>query len=450
MAGAKKPGPLRENGGDSPWGGAGVSLDRPSIRPDFGARGGFDSETGLLWGIRLPWNQPGRPFFADAGELLDSLVARLENVADFDQLEELIKRILGPQSFALGVVYGAGEAFIVSLADLFGLIKTFVLADLYDATRRNPYSSMWQPGGVVRYLTAQALNEYFGEKLHEAARERDALIAEMKAIFESPGQFFDKLGEEYSKKFQRFVALSADSTLESQFQAGRIFGEILLEVVGLLAGGAAVVKGISKIPRLAKLGRLLKGKIKPRTKGAIGGEATVSGGPPSSAPRSASPPKEPKVIDSDSALEAPVAPAVVPKLPADMAGKVLYGTKNAKGKLIGAHSPEVLNRPDFKVKIEKVNPDGTMDAILQKQWPDGTWSAPKRSTLAPAGWSDTKIVEVTERIASSKPVGVPRVPGGETLHSSTVEGVAWVVIKDQAGAVTASYPSPSLPSGFGK
>ncbi len=304
MAGAKKPGPLREYGGDSPWYGAGVSLARPSVRPDFGARGGFEPETDSLWGIRLPWNQPGRPFFSDAGQMLDDLVGRLEHVADFDQLEELIKRILGPECFALGVVYGAGEAFIVSIADLFGLIKTFVLADLYDATRRNPSSAMWRPGGIVRYMTAQALNEYFGEELHEAARERDALIAELKAIFESPGQFFEKLGEEYTKKFKRFAALSTDSSLESQFQAGRIFGEVLLEVVGLIAGGAALAKGISKIPRLAKLGRMLKGKIKVRTKAAIGGEATVSGGPPpgtGSGPSSASAasPKVPKFTLSE-------------------------------------------------------------------------------------------------------------------------------------------------------
>ena len=312
MAGAKKPGPFREYGGDSPWDDARVALDRPSLRPDFGARGGFEPETGSLWGIRLPWNRPGRPFFSDAGELLDSLVARLENAADVDQLVELIKRILGPQCFALGVVYGAGEAFIVSLADLFGLIKTFVLADLYDATRRNPSSAMWQPGGIVRYMTAQALNEYFGEELHEAVRERDALIAELKAIFQSPGEFFDKLGEEYAKKFKRFIVLSTDSSLESQFQAGRILGEVLLDVVSLIAGGAAVAKGISKIPRLAKLGRLLKGKIKVRTKAAIGGEATVSGGPPPPAPRSASsPPREPSPILDDP----PIVESSVPEMP---------------------------------------------------------------------------------------------------------------------------------------
>ena len=371
MAGAKKPGPIREyGGGDSPWVGAGVSLDRPSVRPDFVARGGFEPETDSLWGIRLPWNQPGRPFFSDAGQLLDDLVGRLEHVADFDQLEELIKRILGPQCFALGVVYGAGEAFIVSIADLSGLVKTFVLADLYDATQRNPSSVMWQPGGIIRYLTAWALNEYFGDALHEAARERDALIAEVKAIFEAPGVFFEKLGEEYSEKFKRFTAFSADSSLESQFQAGRIFGEVLLDIVGLIAGGAAVVKGLSKIPRLARLGRLLKGKLKVRIKAPIAGEATVSGGPPSSAPRSAGSPKEPTPIVDD--------PPKKPKSLRDQylgstpgkgsaTGQKVQARMRAEGKLRdGIDGPEFLDSNGEWWPLSKADMAHKVDAV--KWW----------------------------------------------------------------------------------
>ncbi len=297
MAGSKARGPLREWGDSPPWGGSGAPVDRSSARPDFLDRGGFDPETTALAGVRLPWNQPGKPFFADAGELLDELLGQLRQLTESVDLEKLIQRLLGPQCFTLGVVYGVGENFVVSVLDLMGMFKTLLLAELYDSTRRNPGWTVWQPGGVAKYLTAQMLNEYFGEELHQAAEERDALWAEIKRVFENPGDFFGGMRDQYVKKFNRLLALSADPSPESQFQAGRVFGDLLMDVLVVIGAGAAVAKVASKVPRLLKLAGKLKGKVALRR--AVGaGEAEVSasrGGPPTTKRASPPPRKEPKV-----------------------------------------------------------------------------------------------------------------------------------------------------------
>ena len=311
MAGSKARGPFREWGDSPPWGGSGALVDRSSARPDFLDRGGFDPETTALAGVRLPWNQPGKPFFADAGELLDELLGQLRQLTESVDLEKLIRRLLGPQCFVLGVVYGVGENFVVSILDLMGMFKTLLLAELYDSTRRNPAWTVWQPGGIARYLTAQMLNEYFGEELHQAAEERDALVAEIKRVFANPGDFFGGMRDQYVKKFNRLLALSADPSPESQFQAGRVFGDLLMDVLAVIGTGAAVAKVASKVPRLLKLAGKLKGKVALRS--AVGaGEAEVAAsrsGPPATK-RASSSAKEPK----PAAAETPATdPAVIAK-----------------------------------------------------------------------------------------------------------------------------------------
>jgi hypothetical protein len=118
-----------------------------------------------------------------------------------------------------------------------------------------------QPGGLVRYLSAHTLEEYFGDEMREAVQERDALIGEIKAICESPGELLGAVGEEYHRKFKIFLHLSSDSRLAIRFQAGRVFGELLFDVLELIGTRAAAVTAFSRIPRLIRLARLLGGRF---------------------------------------------------------------------------------------------------------------------------------------------------------------------------------------------
>jgi hypothetical protein len=97
-----------------------------------------------------------------------------------------------------------------------------------------------------------------------------------------------------------------------------------------------------------------------------------------------------------------------------MLEKILYGERvpnpNSPGglsnKLIGAHSPRIKNHPDFDVEVISNNADGTTTVKLVKEFPDGNVSKIKKSTLALDSWSDDKIIDVTNQVASTPPVAI--------------------------------------------
>ncbi|MFE1748582.1 EndoU domain-containing protein [Coleofasciculus sp. H7-2] len=114
-------------------------------------------------------------------------------------------------------------------------------------------------------------------------------------------------------------------------------------------------------------------------------------------------------------------------------------------KLIGAHSPRIKIRPDFDVEVISNNADSTTTVKLVKQFPDGSISKFKKSTLAPDSWSDDKIINVTNQVACT-PLATSLRGDSSTLHRQIVDGVEWEVMKDSSGKVTSSYPTGGTPT----
>jgi hypothetical protein len=136
------------------------------------------------------------------------------------------------------------------------LAKTFLLADLYDRAQQPGVVAVIGPLAAFQQLLAELSMRGFRQELAEAHAERDALIAELRYVVTHPLEVFGSIGAEYVEKWKRFEELSTQRTLSARFHAGRIFGEVLLDVLTLIGGGAAAVKAAAKIPRLARLARL--------------------------------------------------------------------------------------------------------------------------------------------------------------------------------------------------
>lgn len=120
----------------------------------------------------------------------------------------------------------------------------------------------------------------------------------------------------------------------------------------------------------------------------------------------------------------------------------------AAREIIGAHSPRILTRPDFNIMSQVTNADGTISVKFTKQvspGPPPVMSSPKRSTLAPASWSDADILRTGDQVANT-PAIQTRIRDGATLHRDVVNGVQWEVIKDASGRVTSSYPTGGNPT----
>jgi hypothetical protein len=214
-------------------------------------------------------------------EDLSKALTDFQRSETWSSLQPVAFRLLGQYSFGLGVVYGVGENVVTSVVELLQLVKTFLLADLYDRAQQPVFSTAsLNPLALVQRLLAEVSMRTFRGELEEAHREREALIEELRYAMTNIGEVLGNIKEGYVAKWNRFETLVQERRFSSQFEAGRIFGEVLLEVVSVIGGGTAAVRAAGKIPKLAKLARL---RIPPKStaygraaKGATAREAPVT------------------------------------------------------------------------------------------------------------------------------------------------------------------------------
>jgi hypothetical protein len=187
-------------------------------------------------------------------DLFGQALATLESSDSWLTLRPLVMSLMGPQTFGLGVIYGAGENIIGGVLGLAQLAKTFLLADLYDRATRPGLMAYSSPlTGPFQNLLADFSMRMFREALEAAHTERDQLIAELRYAIANPLEVLGNIGADYADKWRRFEGLITQQSLSSQFEAGRIFGEVLMDVLMVIGTGVAVAKAASKIPRLLKL-----------------------------------------------------------------------------------------------------------------------------------------------------------------------------------------------------
>ena len=192
------------------------------------------------------------------------IVLSLDLETSWGAIKKLAIRLLGEFSFGLGVAVGFGEELIGSVVDLARLIKIFILADFYDRLHAPNALRYASPSALLGYLAAQAAGRLIPAQLKDAHDQRDGLVDEVKKIFADPGSFFRSIKQEYVEKYNRFVSLFSQSDLKSQYEAGKIFGSILLDILALIGAGEAIAKAAAKLPNLFKWAKRLEGKL-PRT-----------------------------------------------------------------------------------------------------------------------------------------------------------------------------------------
>jgi hypothetical protein len=196
-------------------------------------------------------------------EDLSKAVSDFERSETWSSLQPVVFRLVGQYSFGLGVVYGIGENVVTSVVELLQLVKMLLLADLYDRAQQPVLSAAsLNPIALFQRVMAEVSMRGFRAQLEEAHRERETLIEELRYAMTHIGEVLGNIKEGYVAKWNRFETLVKERTLTSQFVAGRMFGEVLIEAVSVIGGGTAAVRAAGKIPKLAKLARL---KIPPKS-----------------------------------------------------------------------------------------------------------------------------------------------------------------------------------------
>jgi len=287
MAGSRKPGPLGQSG----------EADHPN---DGTLTRGLSPRPAPI-GIDIAI-APSAPFsaFADTSSL-GRLLQRLRTLGTGEELQAIAVGILGPQCFSAGIVAGMGVDSFNSAKELIKLGTIFVLADLHDLQTGD--LTWWRyadPLTAPRLLSAKLSGFFFHGELREAALERDAIVRELSQVLQNPKALFEALADQvadgYKKDWREFDAHLNARTLEGQFRAGMIFGQLLVEILSLLTGVAGLaktgVKVATKLPRLLKYAGSVK--IKPGTPSMPrigGGAGATAQAPPQSIERPKSPSK---------------------------------------------------------------------------------------------------------------------------------------------------------------
>jgi hypothetical protein len=185
------------------------------------------------------------------------------------ELQQAAEVVLGPSSFGLGVCVGIVKNPLSAVAGLIDLEKTFILADLHDRIHRPLSWRTFLGVGLAAELGAELLLQLgvlTEHDLDEAVRHRDGTIRELHDIFKDPVKFLagipGKIKDDYVAKWNRFTALNAQVDLESQFEAGMIFGDVLMDVAMTIAtvvsGVGAAVRVASKVPELMRVVGILR------------------------------------------------------------------------------------------------------------------------------------------------------------------------------------------------
>jgi len=187
-----------------------------------------------------------------------TIINGIIRAATWRDLERWAEIALGPSSFYLGICYGILENLAGSVAGVVDLLRVFILAGLYERA----HHPAWAGAGIPEYLIAKAAELAFGSQLKKAHDQCETLMRELKYAVTHPGELLGSIRNEYAAKWRRFQTLIVDISLSGQFEAGKIAGEVLLDVLMLIGVGEAAVKFAAKLPELAKLAERFEGALK--------------------------------------------------------------------------------------------------------------------------------------------------------------------------------------------
>jgi hypothetical protein len=187
------------------------------------------------------------------------VLEEVKNAADWDSLNKTTAPLLGQVCFEAGVLVGAGESLAGDVRNLLGLLKMLALAAIYVRTR-TPSTLVVDPLAAVMVLAVKYIPA-FGDETKAAYDELQKMMEDLFKIAKHPLDFISAVGKNAWKGAQKdlndLAFYANQNTDTSEFEAGRIAGRVLYQVIQailLVVGTAEVVaKLASKIPALMEV-----------------------------------------------------------------------------------------------------------------------------------------------------------------------------------------------------
>ena len=263
---------------DSPAGGTGSGFARlpgPTTGDVFAS------------GLPHPDSPAGRHYDWAAGlqrlkveSWIKELLGDIDRATSLTQLSQAAVILLGDRAFEVGVCYGMAESVVAMAGSLVELAKTFILAGLYDARTANGWAV--GPFFALR-VEAQVVEFLLGAGAFKVAHDRrDRLLRELAGVASHPADFLGAavtgLGKEYALKWSKLKHFTARGTVSSSFEAGRIVGDVLVDLLSLITTVgdiARTVRSLGRVPELLRLSETLRTTASAVGAGSAKGDAAV-------------------------------------------------------------------------------------------------------------------------------------------------------------------------------
>jgi hypothetical protein len=166
---------------------------------------------------------------------------------------------LGNHSFTAGVVVGLGENLCQSVVMLVDLLKTLALSEYGEYRDGSTWQQLrWHldlvavPGVSLMTPTvalARCSIPHLDDKVRAAYHERQALFEAIRCAFSHREEVLGELTANQVAKAKGFAAYLDGKTLSSNYEAGKLFGELLLDLLLVIDAVAGIAKLAAKVPR---------------------------------------------------------------------------------------------------------------------------------------------------------------------------------------------------------
>jgi hypothetical protein len=206
----------------------------------------------------------GRMAIATADRNLRQLIDRIKNAADWESLNRLAAPALGPLSFNAGLIAGVGESLAGDAASLLGLGKMIVLAGIYQRTQ-SPLGVLGADPITLAIVIAAKHIPWLASQAKSADEQLRQTLQELFAMARNPVEFIETVGRHIWKgaadDWSKLKSYAEQRSVSNDFQAGRITGRALYQVISaillVLSVAGAVAKIASKFPALIRLARII-------------------------------------------------------------------------------------------------------------------------------------------------------------------------------------------------
>lgn len=193
------------------------------------------------------------------------LAHEVSTAVGWHETHSVVWRFLGGHSFTAGVVYGLFENFAHSVIGAADMLKTFALAEYWESQHggsnaaqiRTRLSMATLPVigpslAIASTLAARFHINSLEQKAKEAYEEREAIVEAVKYVFTNPKDFLGKVTTSQVARFNEFKKYMAEPSLASSFEAGKLLGELLFDVLMVIDLAAGLAKLALQVPKLAR------------------------------------------------------------------------------------------------------------------------------------------------------------------------------------------------------